>query len=225
MKEEKNPAEAPSANSEQTTTVGKLGDSVTIEIKNLPKDFSFAYTFFRNIEQECRLLKRETEKAQNNGNKVTAEYLESALQFFNEHPVPKNFYVGGISFSPVLDVIQTLAFDGELLFTTSVAQCVRGRIEEEIIDIHQEYEYCKAVLGIASSTNDLDKAIVIIRKASTWEEAVEKLQSEMSLSAGAAECLCTAPLNTITDTELLTQKIKSIKYLLTYLKHLKNIIK
>ena len=51
MKEEKNITEAPTTNSERTTIVGKIGDYVTMEIDNLPKDFSFAYTFFRNIEQ------------------------------------------------------------------------------------------------------------------------------------------------------------------------------
>lgn len=214
----------PTTKAKRTTIVGKEGDSVTIEIRNLPKRFSFAYTFFRNIEEECRLLNKELEKAQNNGNKNTAEYLESAKLFFKEHPVPKNFYVGGISFSPVLDVIKTLAFDGDLLFTISVAQCVKNRIEEEIISIHQEYEYCKAVLDIASSTDNIDKAIVIIREASSQEEAVEKLQSEMSLSSGVAECLCGVTLSTLTDKDLLSQKVKSMKFLLAYLKHLKTIV-
>ena len=214
----------PTTKAQRTTIVGKEGESVTLEIRNLPNRFSFAYTFFRDIEQECRLLNKELEKAQNNGNKITAEYLESAKLFFKEHPVPKNFYVGGISFSPVLDVIKTLAFDGDLLFTISVAQCVKNRIEEEVISIHQEYEYCKAVLDIASSTDNIDKAIVIIREASSQEEAVEKLQSEMSLSSGAAECLCGVTLSTLTDKDLLSQKVKSMKFLLAYLKHLKTIV-
>lgn len=208
-------------NSELITIVGKMGDSVTMEINNLSKDFSFAYTFFRNIEQECRLLKKEIEKAQNNGDKVMATYLESALKFFNDHPVEKNFYVGGVSISPVLDAIQTLAFKGELIFSTSVALCVRDCIEKEICLIHQEYEYCKIFAGIIPEK--IDQVITIIRKADTMDDAIEKLQSEMSLTAGTAELLCATPLSTITDTELVMQKIKSIKYLLSYLKHLKTI--
>lgn len=221
MKEEKNITETPTANTERTTIVGKIGASVTIGIKNLPKDFSFAYTFFRNIKQECRLLKKEIEKARNNGDKVMATYLESALQFFNDHPVEKNYYVGGVRIPPVLDAIQTLAFKGELIFTTSVARCVRDCIEREICLIHQEYEYCKIFAGIIPEK--MDQVITIIRKADTLEEAIEKLQSEMSLTAGAAECFCAAPLSTITNKELVTQKVKSMKYLLTYLKHLKTI--
>lgn len=211
----------PMAKSELTSIVGKIGDTVTFEIKDLPKDFSFAYTFFRNIEQECRLLKKEIEKARNNGDKVMMTYLESALQFFNDHPVEKDYYVGGVSISPVLDAIQTLAFKGELIFTTSVARCVRDTIEREICLIHQEYEYCKIFAGIIPEK--IDQVITIIRRANTEEEAIEKLQSEMSLTVGAAECFCAAPLNTITNEELVTQKIKSIKYLLSYLKHLRTI--
>ena len=221
MKEEKNITEAPTTNSERTTIVGQIDDSITIEIKNLPKDFSFAYTFFRNIEQECRLLKKEIEKARNNGDKVMATYLESALQFFSDHPVEKNFYVGGVSIPRVLDAIQTLAFKGELIFTTSVARCVRDCIEREICLIHQEYEYCKIFAGIIPEK--IDQVISIIHSAKNEEEAIEKLQSEMSLTAGAAECICAAPLSTITDTELVTQKIMSMKLLLAYLKYLKTI--
>lgn len=223
MKEEKIKTAASKGRYEQTTIVGKMGDSVTIEIKNLPEDFSFAYTFFRNIGQECRLLKREIEKAQNRGDKVIATYLESALQFFKDHPVKKNFYVGGLSFSPVLDAIQTLAFQEELLFTTSVAGCIRDRIEREISLIHQEYEYCKEILDVSSNTENIDQAIIIIRKADTLEEAIEKLQSEMSLTAGAAECICAAPLPTITNKDLVIQKISSMEFLLSYLKHLQSL--
>lgn len=211
----------PMAKSELTTIVGKIGDTVTLEIKDLPKDFSFAYTFFRNIEQECRLLKKEIEKARNNGDKVIATYLESALQFFNDHPVEKNFYAGGVSISPVLDAIQTLAFKGELIFTTSVARCVRDRIDIEIDVIHQEYECCKTLSGIIP--DKIDQVISIIRNAKNEEEAIEKLQSEMSLSACEAECLCSITLSTLTDRDLITQKVKSIKYLLSYLKHLRTI--
>lgn len=207
--------------SKRTTIVGKEGDSVILEINNLPKDFSFAYTFFRSIEQECRLLKREIEKAFENNNKVRAAYLESAQQFFKEHPVPDNFYVGGVSNSPVLDVIQTLARDGELLFSTSVALGVRDRIEREIILIRQEYEYCKTFAGIIPEK--IEQVITIIRMANTEEEAIKNLQSEMSLTVGAAECICAAPLSTISNEGLVTQKIKSIKFLLSYLKHLQSI--
>lgn len=154
MKKEKNITEALTANSERTTIVGKKGDSVTIEIKDLHKDFSFAYTFFRNVEQECRLLKKEIEKAQNNGDRVMATYLESAHQFFYDHPVEKNFYVGGLSFSLALDAIKTLAFKGELIFTTSVARCIRDCIDREICLIHQEYEYCKILAGIIPEKMD-----------------------------------------------------------------------
>ena len=220
MKEEKNITEAPTANLERTTIVGKIDDSVTIEINNLPKDFSFAYTFFRNIEQECRLLKKEIEKAQNNGDKDMASYLESALQFFYDHPVEKNYYVGGLSFSLVLDAIKTLAFRGKLLFTTSVAGCVRERIEREISLIRHEYWYCKEIVSILPEK--MDQVMTIIRKADTVDEAIEKLQSEMSLTAGAAECICNLPLSTIGDEDLLKQCKKSIKYLLSYLKHLKS---
>ena len=83
-----NKFEVADSNSELITIVGKVGDSVTIEIKNRPEDFSFAYIFFRNTEQECRLIKKDIEKADD---KVTAKYLKSALQFFYDHPVPKNF--------------------------------------------------------------------------------------------------------------------------------------
>lgn len=96
-----------------------------------------------------------------------ATYLESAIQFFKDHPVEKNYYVGGLSFSPVLDAIKTLAFEGKLLFTTSVAICVRDRIEREISLIHQEYEYCKEVLGVESYTENFDQVISIIREADT----------------------------------------------------------
>ena len=211
----------PMAKSELTTIVGKIGDIVTLEIKDLPKDFSFAYTFFRNIEQECGLLKKEIEKARINGDKVMETYLESALQFFNDYPVEKNYYVGGVSITPVLDTIQTLAFKGELIFTTSVARCVRDCIEREIDAVHQEYEYCKIFAGIIP--DKIDQVISIIHKAKNEEKAIEKLQSEMSLTAGAAECFCDAPLSTITNKELVIQKVKSMKYLLTYLKHLKTI--
>lgn len=221
MKEEKNITEAPTTNSERTTIVGKIDDSITIEIKNLPKDFSFAYTFFRNIEQECRLLKKEIEKARNNGNKVMATYLESALQFFNDHPVEKNYYVGDFSISPVLDAIHILAFEGELIFTTSVARCVRDRIDIEIGIIHQEYEYCKTLSGIIP--DKIDQVKSIIDNANNEEEAIEKLQSEMSLSACEAECLFSITLSSLADRDLITQKVKSIKYLLSYLKHLRTI--
>lgn len=221
MKVKMNKSEGTPVKSDLTTIVGKEGDSVTIEIRNLPKGFSFAYTFFRNIEQECRLLNKELEKAQNNGDKINVEYLKSAQQFFKEHHVPENFYVGGISFYPVLDVIQTLALEGELLFTTSVAQCIKNRIEEEILAIHQEYENCKMFADIIP--DNIDRIITIIRSADNEEEAIEELQSEMSLTSDTAECLCTAPLYIISDKELVMQKIKSMKFLLSYLKHLKTI--
>lgn len=79
MKEEKNIIDAPSPNSGLTAIVGNVDDSVTIEIKIHPEGFSFAYTFFRNTEQECRLIKKEIEKAEKTDDKVTAEYLKSAL--------------------------------------------------------------------------------------------------------------------------------------------------
>lgn len=211
----------PTAKAERMTIVGKEGDSVTIEIRNLPKRFSFAYAFFRNIEQEHRLLNKELENAHKNGNKATSEYLESAQQFFKEHPVPDNFYAGGVSNSPVLDVIQTLAFEGELLFTTSVAKCVKNRIDIEIDAIHQEYECCKALSSIIP--DKVDQVITIMREAKNEEETVEKLQSEMSLSSGAAECLRGVTLSTLTDKDLLSQKVKSMKFLLAYLKYLKTI--
>ena len=228
MKEEKNTefkTVASKGRFDRTTTiVGKIGDTVTLEIKNLPKDFSFAYTFFRNIELECRLLKKEIEKARNNGDKVMATYLESALQFFNDHPVEKYYYVGGVSIPPVLDAIQTLAFKGKLIFTTSVARCVRDCIEREIEAVHQEYEYCKIFAGIIP--DKIDQVISIIHNANNEVELIETLQSELSLTAGAAECLRAAPLVAISDielTELVMHKITSIKYLLSYLKHLKTI--
>ena len=215
-----NKFEVADSNSELITIVGKVGDSVTIEIKNLPKDFSFAYTFFRNTEQECRLIKKEIEKAEETDDKATAEYLKSALQFFYDHPVPKNFYVGGVSFSPMLDAIQTLSYQGELFFTTPVALRIRDRFDIEIEAIHKEYKYCKAIARII---HKIDQVITIIRRSETEEEAIETLQSELSLTVGEAECLCSAPLSTITDTELVMQKIKSMKLLLAYLKHLKTI--
>lgn len=167
-------------------------------------------------------MNKELDNAHKNGNKATSEYLESAQQFFKEHPVPDNFYAGGVSNSPVLDVIQTLAFEGELLFTTSVAKCVKNRIDIEIDAIHQEYECCKALSSIIP--DKVDQVITIIRKAKNEEELVEKLQSEMSLSSGAAECLCGVTLSTLTDKDLLSQKVKSMKFLLAYLKHLKTIV-
>lgn len=215
-----NKLEVADPTSELITIVGKVGDSVTIEIKNLPKDFSFAYTFFRNIEQECRLIKKEIENAEKTYDKVTAEYLKSALQFFYDHPVPKNFYVGGVSFSPILDAIQTLSYQGKLFFTTPVALCVRDRFDIEIDAIHKEYECCKAIARII---HKIDQVITIIRRSDTEEKAIDTLQSEFSLTVGEAECLCAAPLSTITDTELVMQKIKSMKLLLAYLKHLKTI--
>lgn len=45
-----NKFEVADSKSELITIVGKVGVSVTIEIKNLPEDFSFAYTFFWNTE-------------------------------------------------------------------------------------------------------------------------------------------------------------------------------
>lgn len=167
-------------------------------------------------------MNKELDNAHKNGNKATSEYLESAQQFFKEHPVPDNFYADGVSNSPVLDVIQTLAFEGELLFTTSVAKCVKNRIDIEIDAIHQEYECCKALSSIIP--DKVDQVITIIRKAKNEEELVEKLQSEMSLSSGAAECLCGVTLSTLTDKDLLSQKVKSMKFLLAYLKHLKTIV-
>ena len=215
-----NKLEVADPTSELITIVGKVGDSVTIEIKNLPEDFSFAYTFFRNTEQECRLIKKEIGKAEKTDDKVTAEYLKSALQFFYDHPVPKNSYVGGVSFSPMLDAIQTLSYQGELFFTTPVALCVRNRFDIEIDAIHKEYKYCNAIARII---HKIDQVITIIRRADNENEAIETLQSELSLTVGEAECLCAARLDTIADKELVTQKIKSMKLLLAYLKHLKTI--
>lgn len=210
----------PTSKLEPTTIVGKAGNSVSIELRNLPKDFSFAYIFFRNTEQECRLIKKEIGNAEKTDDKVTAEYLKSALQFFYDHPVPKNFYVGGVSFSPMLDAIQTLSYQGELFFTTPVALCVRDRFDIEIDAIHKEYTYCKAIARII---HKIDQVITIIRGADNENEAIETLQSEFSLTVGEAECLYATPLSTITDTELVMQKIKSMNLLLTYLKHLKTI--
>lgn len=211
----------PTANFERTTIVGKEGDSVTIEIKNLHKGFSFAYAFFRNIEQECRLLKREIEKAQSLRDKITIAYLKAAQLFLIEHPAPEKFYIGGISFPPILEVLHTLSFKGQLIFSNSVALCVKNRIDDEINVIRQEYENCKMFANIIS--DNIDKIITIIRSADNEEEAIEELQSEMSLTADTAECLCTAPLHIISDKELMMQKIKSMKFLLSYLKHLKTI--
>lgn len=228
MKEEKIKTVAPKGEYERTTIVGKVGDSVKIKIIKLPEDFSFAYTFFRNIGQECRSLKREIEEAQNHGDKVMAAYFESALQFFKDHPVAKNFYVGGLSFSLVLDAIKTLACQGKLLFTTSVAGCVRERIDKEIIIIRQEYENCKEIESI--SPEKIDQVKKIIHRActeGTIEKLHEKLQSEISLSAGAAECIYSNKfmLEIITDTDMVKLCTRSMKFLLTYLKHLKTLIK
>lgn len=211
----------PTAKLEPTIIVSKTGNSISMELRNLPKSFSFAYTFFRNIEQECRLLKIEIEKAQKNGDKVTAAYLEAAKLFLNEHMAPKNFYVGGISVSHVLAAIQTLTIYGKVLFKDSVALCVRDRIEREINAIQQEYEYCIMLARIIP--DKVEQVITIISRADTEEEAIEKLQLELSLTVGEAECLCAARLDAITDKELVTQKIKSMKFLLAYLKHLKAI--
>lgn len=60
----------PFVKSEMTSVVGKVGDSVTIEIQTLPDDFSFAYTFFRNYRQELDLLKKEIQKARNTEDKI-----------------------------------------------------------------------------------------------------------------------------------------------------------
>lgn len=226
MKEEKIKTVVSKGRYDRITIVGKKGDTITIEIKKLPEDFSFAYTFFRNIEQECRLLKREIEKAQNHGDKGMATYFESALQFFKDHPVEKNFYVGGLSLSLVLDALKTLAFHGKLLFTTSVAGCVRERVDKEISIIRQVYGYCKEVESILPEK--IDKVTKIIHRGGTEEGTIEKLQLEISLSAGAAECIYSLRfmLDFITDTDftdLVIHYTESLKFLLSYLKHLKTI--
>lgn len=120
----------------------------------------------------------------------------------------------------MLDTIQTLSYQGKLFFTTPVALCVRYRIDIEIEAIHQEYECCNAIARII---HKIDQVIMIIRRTDNENEAINTLQSEFSLTVGEAECLCSAPLSTITDTELVMQKIKSMKLLLAYLKHLKTI--
>lgn len=221
MKEKKNKTEELPVRPELTTIVGKKGDSVIIEVRNLPKDFSFAYILFRNVEQECCLLKSDIEKAQTIGDINTVAYLEAAQLFLNGHPVPRKYYLGGIRIPPILDVIRTLAFNGQLLSTNSVALCVKNRIDDEIKIIRQEYEYCKMLSSIMP--HKIEQVITIIRRANTEEDAVEKLQSELSLTVGEAECLCTASLSTITDTELVAQKMKSMNLLLAYLQYLKTI--
>lgn len=223
MKEEKIKTAASKGKYDRTTIVGKMGDTITIEIKKLHEDFSFAYTFFRNIGQECRLLKRDIEKAKKHGDKVMTAYFESALQFFKNHPVEKNFYLGGLSLSLVLDAIKTLAFHGKLLFTTSVAGCVRDRIDKEISIIRQEYENCKEIESILPEK--IDQVTKIIHRADTEDGTIEKLQSEISLSGGAAECIYSNKfmLEIITDTDMVKQCTRSMKFLLSYLKHLKTI--
>lgn len=128
--------------------------------------------------------------------------------------------MGGVSFSPILDAIQTLSYQGKLFFTAPVALCVRDRFDIEIDAIHKEYKYCNA---IACIIHKIDQVITIIRRSDTEEEAIKTLQSELSMTVGEAEYLCAAPLSTITDTELVKQKIKSMKLLLAYFKHLKTI--
>ena len=157
----------------------------------------------------------------NNGDDVTANYLLSAQKFLLDSKYSDIEYVGGCSISPVLDAIQTLAYSGELIFSNSVAYSLKDRIEEEFAAINQEYEYCKLVYHISDSYELFDQLILIIRNSESESEAIDKLQSEMTLNADEAEFIQNLSISALSDKELISEKEKSMYFLLTYMKYLK----
>lgn len=206
------------------TVITKVKNSIIFAIQNMPDDFSFAYTFFRNYRQELDLLKKEIQKARNTEDKINVVYLESAQKYIEGCMQNQVAYVGGCSIPPVLDAIQTLAYRGTLLFSHSVAYYVKNRIEEEVAVIRKECEYCKLADKITSSSETFEQLITIIRDANCETDAIDMLQSEMSLRADEAEFMLKVSMSTLSDRELILGKTISMLNLLGYLTYLKTII-
>ena len=63
--------------------------------------------------------------------------------------------------------------------------------------------------------------ILIIRNSESESEAIDKLQSEMTLNADEAEFIQNLSISALSDKELISEKEKSMYFLLTYMKYLK----
>ena len=211
------------------TIVEKELNRLSLEITDLPKDFSYTYACYRGVEEEVELLRNDIENAKANDDKSLLAYLQLALNYnkgldpnakFGLKPDTK--FTGGFRNSPIFDIIHKLEYSGETACKNSVAYCVKGVLDSEI-------KFMKKTLRLFNTTlklqaYHLDEIVVILREAKTPDEAVDSLMTDLHIKKREAEFIAKEmTLRYLCNPRLGLDERASVEGILSYLEYLKSI--
>lgn len=201
---------------------------LTLRIDELPKDFSYALTFFCGVARE----KKEICKELKNVGAIKCHcytpeeeirfkrYLSAALEYLNNNPFPK--FNGILIQSPFLELINCFSKLGKTEVMFSMAGAIFNKIDFEIDCVNKQRDLCDKFQTFISNNEDFNSFFEILKIAESEEIAIKQLCSQLNISMDFARYLVECPLSELEGKRILYKK-KSLDYLLSYLEFLKSV--
>lgn len=209
------------------TDVKKTANGVSFEMTDLPKDFSYTYAFYRSVELEMELLKKDIRFFEAGEDKQIIAYLKAALEY-NEGLCQECYplFMGGFRNTPIFEAIYRLSEYSKITYKNSVAYCIKDRLDTEIKFMRKEKQLCKTIHKLQSNDNYMEVLNATIQKSPSENEAVKLLVEKLRIKKCEADFIVTKlTLKHLCDRDLGMRLLEEVDYVLKYLEYLQTIEK
>ena len=209
------------------TQVEKTANGVSFEMTDLSKDFSYTYAFYRSIELEMELLKKDIKFFESGGDKQVIAYLKAALEY-NEGLCPECYpiFTGGFRNVPIFEAIHRLNEFSKITYTNSVAYCIKDRLNAEIKFMRKEKQLCKTIHKLQSNEKYMDELIATLQESPSEDVAAKLLVEKLHIKKWEADFIAKdLKINPLCDRDLGMRLLEEVDYVLKYLEYLQTIEK